>query len=235
VKVLTMREERYIRNGTCVMEKEQERLAQCKIVVIGCGGLGGYIIEMLARIGIGSLRVVDGDVFSTSNWNRQLLSEEGNLGENKALEAKKRVERINKKIQVEALTHFMEADQIESILEGCDLVLDGLDNLSTRKMLLQKCKELQLPYVYGAIAGWYGQIALILPDCPWSDVLFGGKQEKGEEEKVGNPSFTPAIVAGIQVSEAIKYLLGKVEEKHNYFLQLDLLSNELEKIIFEKP
>lgn len=228
-----MREERYLRNGACISQEEQSYLKQCKIVVIGCGGLGGYLIELLARAGVGYLRVVDGDVFCESNWNRQLLSEEGNLGEQKADVAKKRVESINKNVQVEAIEQYIDEENAEDILEGCDLLMDGLDNIKTRRMLLQKCKELKITYIYGAIAGWYGQIATILPDSNGSDILFGREHEKGEEVKIGNPSFTPAIVAGIQVSEAIKFLLGKGEVKHNYFLQLDLLNNELEKIFFE--
>jgi molybdopterin-synthase adenylyltransferase len=227
---MTTRKQRYLRNGTCINELEQELLSQVRICVIGCGGLGGYIIEMLARAGVGSLRVVDGDVFEESNWNRQILSNQNNLKEQKSIIAAKHVMKINSDVVVEAVSSFIDEVNAEEILKGCNIVVDALDNLSVRKMVAEKCSQLNIPYIFGAIAGWYGQVSVIVPNSNMSDLLFESQHHKGHEQKVGNPSFTPAIIAGIQVSECIKYILNKGEITTNTLLMIDLLNNEMEKI-----
>lgn len=99
---------RYERNMSALSKKENEKLKDFSVVVIGCGGLGGYTVEMLARLGIGHITVVDGDSFSESNLNRQILSNNQNLGKNKAVEAKKRMEIVNELIEVVPVTKFID-------------------------------------------------------------------------------------------------------------------------------
>ncbi|MHC1747992.1 MAG: ThiF family adenylyltransferase [Cellulosilyticaceae bacterium] len=231
---MSNRKQRYSRNGTCINETEQKVLSKAKICILGCGGLGGYMIEMLARVGVGALRVVDGDVFDPSNLNRQILANQNNLNQEKVIIASKHVAEINSEVIVEAVPSFINESNAEDILRGCTVVMDALDNLSVRKMVADTCSKLNIPYIYGAIAGWYGQVSVILPNSTTDKMLFSSQHQRGEEQRVGNPSFTPAIVAGIQVSECIKLLLKKGEITTNAFLMIDLLTNEVEKITIIK-
>ncbi|MEN8904963.1 MAG: HesA/MoeB/ThiF family protein [Clostridiales bacterium] len=225
---------RYVRNGLIINEDDQIKLKKSKVCILGCGGLGGYTIEMFARTGVGNIKVIDGDVFDETNWNRQLLSNHKNLGKSKAKAAKERVKIINDEIQIDGICEFINKSNVEKHLKGCDLVVDGLDQIIVRKMVVESCKKLKIPYIYGAIAGWYGQVATIMPDDKILDLIYRTDLNRGEEVHLGNPSFTPPLVASFQVSESIKYLLGKGDLLTNGFIHIDLLCNEIEKIHFDK-
>lgn len=227
------RSNRYSRNGLTITEDDQVKLEASKVCVLGAGGLGGYIIEMLARAGVGHIKVVDGDVFDATNWNRQLLSHQGNVNQSKALAAKERVQGINDLIHIDAVTDFVDEKNCKAMIEGYDIVVDALDTISIRKMVASRCGDLDIPYVYGAIAGWYGQVATIFPKEDTLDIIYKSNSEHGAETLLGNPSFTPGLIASIEVSEVIKCLLGKGEVLTGGFLHIDLLNNEFEKIEFK--
>ena len=227
------RENRYIRNSMTIDEIEQTKLQQSSVCILGCGGLGGYIIEMLARVGVGQLKVVDNDSFDETNLNRQLLSSLDTIGKSKALVAKERVLKINDNVNVIAMEIFVDDNNCVDIIKDYDLVVDALDSISTRKIVAASCRSLGIPYIYGAIAGWYGQVSTIMPNEYTLDILYQNDNEIGDEIKLGNLSFTPAIVAGIQVSETIKVLLSKGELLTGCFLHINLLTNEMEKVIFK--
>jgi molybdopterin/thiamine biosynthesis adenylyltransferase len=226
-------ENRYIRNANTIDEEEQKKLKQSSVCVLGCGGLGGYTIEMLSRVGIGHLKVVDNDFFEVTNLNRQLLSTSNTLGRSKVIVAKERIHYINDEVEVIAIEAFIDDTNCEGIIKDCDVVIDALDSISTRKIVASACRNLGIPFVYGAIAGWYGQVSTIMPNEHTLDILYPKDTKLGDEIMLGNPSFTPAVVAGIQVSETIKILLSKGELLTGSFMHIDLLSNEMEKIIFE--
>lgn len=213
-------------------EEDMQVFSKSKICVIGCGGLGGYIIEMLARIGIGEITVIDGDTFCENNLNRQIISKENNIGNYKVLEAKKRVEEINSTIKINPIINFISPENIEKLIVGHNLIIDALDNIETRMMLCSKAKQLEIPYIYGAIAGWYGQVSTIFPEDNTLEYIYKSKITKGKEKELGNPSFTPAMVASMQVSEAIKVILKKGNYLRNKLLYIDLLNNEFEIIDF---
>ena len=218
-------EKRYTRNISTITEEENEKLRDFKVCVIGCGGIGGYVIEMLARIGIGYLTVVDMDVFEESNLNRQILSSEKNLGNSKAIEAKKRINAINSDVHVNVIqSPFNEENGLE-IINHHDVVVDALDNIDSRKLLQHFCAEIKIPLVHGAIGGWYGQVCSIFPGDDTFKKIYKNTSV-GIEKKLGNPSFTPASIASIEVSEVIKILLSKGEVLRNKLLTIDLLYNE---------
>ncbi|MFV0466034.1 MAG: HesA/MoeB/ThiF family protein [Lachnospiraceae bacterium] len=219
---------RYSRNGTTIDEAEQEILANSSVCVIGCGGIGGYLIEMLARAGIGRIKVIDGDVFEESNLNRQLLSSHGTIGKSKAEEAAERVHRINDLVNCIPVRQFADALNVKDLILGYDVVMDALDSITSRKIVASACQDSNIPYIFGAIAGWYGQVATIFPGDKSFLLLEAIDQEKGCEVRTGNPSFTPACAASIQVSECIKLLTNKGELLRNRLLQIDLLTNEIE-------
>lgn len=218
---------RYLKNGI-FEDSEQEMLKAKKVAVIGCGGLGGYVIEMLARLGIGHLVLCDYDVFDESNLNRQIMSTESNVGNNKAFEAAKRVLEINHHVRMTVHDEKCTNRNGRGIIEGCDVVIDALDTPSEKIMLESLCEEMNLPLVHGAISGWLGQVAVVFPGERVLRKVYEGKLNCDED--YGNPSFTPALVASLQVSEAIKVLLGRGEVMSNKMTLIDLYFNEIKAV-----
>lgn len=221
---------RYSRNKNLMSDDEIILLSQKKVCVLGLGGLGGYIVEMLSRIGVGSLTLVDGDVFDETNLNRQLFSSMNNLGNSKALEAEKRVKGINPLTKVIPVYEFVDSSNAMKIIANHDVIVDALDSIDLRKYIAKTCTELNLPLVHGAIAGWYGQVATIYPNDTTLDILYPKDIKRGIEKELGNPSFTPALVASIQVSEVIKLLLNRGDLLRNSFMMIDLYTNDIEVI-----
>lgn len=221
---------RYSRNISMLSPPESESLSKFRICVVGCGGLGGHIIEMLGRIGIGFITAIDGDVFEESNLNRQILSDMSSLGQSKAVKAKERMLSVNPLIHVEPLTKRVDAQNALEILSGHDLVLDALDNIETRFILQESAEQLNIPFIHGAIAGWYGQVTTIFPGDNTLNDLYLDRQAKGLEKELGNPSFTPALVASIQVSEAIKVMIGRGQLLRKKVLFINTLEQEYDII-----
>ena len=219
---------RYERNMTALSAEENERLKHCKVCVIGCGGLGGYVIEHLGRIGVGHITAVDGDVFEESNLNRQLLSDESVLGKSKAETAKNRMKNVNSTINVRAGNEYLTKDNSEEILKGHDIVIDALDNITTRLIIEEEAQKLKIPLVHGAIAGWYGQVSVILPGSPMYGKIYPEGAAKGVETRLGNLPFTAAVTASVQAAEAVKVLLGRSEVLAGKLLTIDLLSQDYE-------
>ncbi|MBR3181733.1 MAG: HesA/MoeB/ThiF family protein [Eggerthellaceae bacterium] len=221
---------RYDRNIAALSPQEVEDLAGKRICVIGCGGLGGSVIEALARIGVGHLRIIDGDAFEESNLNRQLLSCEANLGREKALVGAERVAAINSSVKVEAVVAYIDEHNAADLLAGVDCVVDCLDNLMGRFWAAHACQELGTPIVYGAIAGWFGQVCTVYPgDISFVDV-YGDPSGESQHKKLGNLPFTAYAVAAIQAAEAIKVVLGKPGQIRNRLLMIDLLDGSADEM-----
>lgn len=216
-------EHRYDRN-LIITEAEQELLMEKRVGILGAGGLGGYVCEMLARMGVGHLLIFDFDNFSESNLNRQIVSTENNLGKNKALETKKRIAEINSEVKVDAFTEKPGRENILKMLKGCDLVVDCLDTVRDKLSLQGIAKELGIPMIHGAIGGWFGQVTTIMPGNDTLEIIYPNHEEPDSSD--GNPSFTPAIISGIQVSEVVKVLLGYEDILQRKLLAIDTFANE---------
>lgn len=219
---------RYLRNFNTLSHEEHETLRKSKVCVVGCGGLGGHIIEMLGRIGLGTITAVDGDVFEESNLNRQILSDESTIGQSKARTAKKRMNLVNSEVELIAIVDFLDDSNAESILAGHQVVVDALDNIPSRLVLQKACKKLGIPLVYGAIAGWYGQVSTIFPGDDTLNKLYRDDLEKGIEKELGNPSFTPGLIASIEVSEVVKILIKRGDLLRNKLLFINTLDQDYE-------
>ena len=220
---------RYLRNHDAISEAEQVILAQKRVLVVGCGGLGGYAIECLARIGVGHLRVVDGDVFDETNLNRQLLSSSMNLGRPKTLAAQQRVMAVNPLVEVEAFQTLLTDENAVPLLDGCDVAVDALDNVPTRLLLQQAAKTAGIPLVHGAVAGWIGQVCVVQPGQDLLNSLYPASTDtQGEEQETGTLSFTAALTASWQAAETVKLLLGK-PGLHGEILEIDLLTTTINK------
>lgn len=217
---------RYSRNMKMLSQEENESLQEKCVAVIGCGGLGGGIIEMLGRLGVGRIIAVDGDVFEPSNLNRQLLSHTQNMGISKAHAAVERMTLVNPEIQVKAVTEIVTAENASTLLEGAGVIVDAVDRIGTRLMLQQTAEEMGVPLVHGAIGGWYGQVMTILPGDRTLNYIYGGEKTQGIEKDLGNPSFTPAMVGSIQVSEVLKILIGRGSLLRHKMLYIDLYEQD---------
>lgn len=214
------------RNIPALSAAECALLRTKRVAVIGCGGIGGYLVELLSRVGLGHIRVVDGDVFDESNLNRQLLSNRGLLGCSKAQAAAERVRQIDPAADVEAVVRCLEEGNALELISGCDAVLDGLDNFPSRRVLAAACEKAGLPYVYGAISGWMAQAALSLPGEGLVEALCPENTEIHDKSVL---SFAPALCASMQAALCVKLLTGRTVESGRLYY-FDLLNMEFETV-----
>lgn len=220
-------EKQFLRNIPAISKAQQQLLQDKHVLVLGCGGLGGTIIENLVRLGVGRITAVDGDRFEESNLNRQLLSTHDSLGLNKAFAAKLRAESINPNIRFFAIGDFFCEENAASLLDGKDIVMDALDSISARLTLEKHCAEKRLPIVHGAVQGWTAQVAVIRPGSGLLSRLYDRKTEGGDKSCL---AFTPAFCAALQCSEAVKLLCGVKPEPENSLLIADLRHMDFEKV-----
>ena len=212
-------EERYCRNIPAISAEEQAILGEKHVLVAGCGGLGGYLIEHLARLGVGRLTVVDGDVFEASNLNRQMLSAPALLGRGKAEAAKERVALINPGVAVTAVADYLDEENADRLLAGCDLALDALDSAPARLLLAEACARQGVYLVHGAVQGWSVQASVVPPGSGLLHRLYADAQPA--KRKTVLP-FTAAFCASVQASEAVKCLCARPSALENRLLLGDL-------------
>ncbi|MBM4242017.1 MAG: HesA/MoeB/ThiF family protein [Euryarchaeota archaeon] len=221
-------------------KNEQVKLKNSKIIVIGCGGIGGAAIEMLARMGVGNLRIIDKDSFDLSNINRQIMSTFHSVGKSKIEVTYQTLKAINPFLKIDAIEEELNEDNIKRIIEGSDVVVDALDNLFSRVLVSRCSLEFGIPFIHGAIYGTMGQISVFTDKTPTYEELFklpsSGKELSDEIiEKLRNlneevpPVIAPVpnIVGCIQSFEVLKQITdrGKPIIAPNV-LMFDLLKEE---------
>lgn len=247
-------DKRYFRNLGALSEEECRILQKKKIFVAGCGGLGGHVTDMLLRVGVGGIRAVDGDVFDETNLNRQLLSNVARLGMPKAAAAAEHASLVNPSVRFEAEQCFITAENAAELLSGCDIAIDALDNIPSRRVLAKACSEAGIPFVHGAINGWLAQACLILPGSRALDFIYPPAacepgafpsenvetMEKPEveqnrlEDSAPAPgksvlAFTPALCAAMEVSLCIQCLCSRETEPGKLFI-FDLETMDFEAV-----
>ncbi len=223
---------RYLRSLGTVGWDGQARLLRSTVAVVGLGGLGGYVVEALARMGVGVLILIEGDAFVDHNLNRQMLATEDNLGASKVEAARARVARINSAVRV--VSHAIEAtpENLSHLLETSDVVVDALDRLPTRIMLQEAAQKRGIPLVHGAIGGMMGQVMTIFPEDEGLYALYGRGEvpERGIEVEQGCPTATPMMVAAWQAQEVMKILVGIGEPLRHRLLLMDAESGTADLI-----
>ncbi|WP_306537074.1 HesA/MoeB/ThiF family protein [Geobacter sp.] len=223
---------RYQRNREMLTTGQQLRLFRSRVAVIGCGGLGGYIIEELARLGVGTIVAIDPDIFVEHNLNRQLLSSPGQLGQVKVEAAAARIAQINPAVTLIPLRETFTRGNGSELLRDSHVAVDALDSVTVRLELAEVCGEMGIPFVHGAIGGWYGQVFTQLPGERTLQQLYAGREGgTGIEKKLGNPSFTPAVIASLEVAETCKVLLGVGRQGKGRKLAINLLDMEVEEVV----
>ncbi len=225
--------ERYARSSHSLSIAEQHRLLESSACIVGVGGLGGTAAEVLARIGVGRLHLIDGDCFEEHNLNRQRFAHTANLGQPKAPAAREAIARINPAVSVEASTVFLTAENADDLIGSADVVVDGLDTLDSRLVLQQACRRLKTPLVSAAVAGSAGQLTVVFPEDIGLESLIGDMGEtstRGVETHLGNLPFTVSAVASLEAAEAVKVLLGREGLLRNRLLLIDLMAPDFEII-----
>lgn len=192
-------------------------------LVIGCGGLGCYVVEYLSRLNIGKIIIADNDVFSESNLNRQLYSSFETLGKSKVEIAKERVKKINPETFIEIHNIYVNKENIEFIAKDCDIVFDCCDNTNTKLMLENFCEKKELVLIHGAIDNVYGQVATVYPGNRTLSKIYSK-----EVTPAKTFSYVPPLIASFQVSEGIKVLTNTGKTLNNKIITIDLRNNEIE-------
>ena len=221
---------RFARNRGVFNAGEQRRLLGSRIAIIGCGGLGGHVITLLARAGVGAFTLCDFDRFDESNLNRQLLCREAYLGRNKAEAAREELHRIASHADVRVFSEKAEPGNLAEILRDADSVVDCLDSLKTRRHVAAAAGSAGISFIYGSVAGEEGFAMAASPGDKSLDAFFGDgavPDACGAELRLGVPTLTPAAVAVLQARLALHLLAGRTLEKR-YLHHLDLSGPMLE-------
>jgi molybdopterin/thiamine biosynthesis adenylyltransferase len=217
--------ERYARNMKTFSPQDQIALLKARVSVVGLGGLGGAVVEILARIGIGMLNVIDGDSFEESNLNRQFLSTPGHMSQSKAAAAAQRITTINSALEVNALPRFLNADNGTELLRHTDVSVDCLDNLKTRFVLERLCKQMGSPLVSAAVAGTSGHVTTIFPEDQGLTLIYGKEETvpaKGAETALGTVPYSVTFLAALECAEVVKIIQNKSGLLRNKLLVADL-------------
>lgn len=187
----------------------QKKLSEARVLIVGVGGLGSPIATYLAGAGVGTIGLIDADVVSVSNLQRQVLYEESQVGQPKVTCAKQRLLSLNSTIRINTYECWMTKDNAHDIITDYDIVVDGTDNFDVRFIISDECERQKKPYVYGAICGLEGQVSILccgrttyrtlFPDETFVGTTHPGKQVVG---------VTPAVVGSIEASQVLELICG---------------------------
>ncbi len=224
--------ERYSRQIRLFGEAGQEKLKRTSVFIAGAGGLGSIISIYMAAAGFGKIRIVDCDSVDMSNLNRQILHASQDVGRDKALSAYETITRINPEVEVEALVETISEDNIDSLLEGSDLIMDAMDNFPTRYLLNRAAFDRKIPLFHGAISGYQGQATTIIPGkTACLRCIFPRSPPAAVFPALGS---TCGVIGSIQVTEAVKYVQGSGELLANRLLLWDGFTACMDEVACER-
>jgi adenylyltransferase/sulfurtransferase len=186
----------------------QKRLKNSHVIIIGIGGLGCASATYLSAAGVGHITLVDFDVVELSDLNRQVLYWEEDVGEKKVFIAQKKLSKLNPAIEINPIFAKVTKENISSIIDGAEVVVDGLDNLITRQIVNSACVKHKIPFIYGGVSRLRGMITTILPGKTPCLACFYPEGSQGEGG-LGVLGVIPALIANFQGLEAIKLLIGQ--------------------------
>jgi len=213
----------------------QQKLLAARVVIVGCGALGTAQANALVRAGVGTLRIVDRDYVDESNLQRQILFDEADAADNlpKAVAAERKLRKINSEIAIEGVVADADHRNIEKLVESYQVILDGTDNFETRYLLNDVALKLGIPWVYGAVVASYATTLTVLPGrTPCLACVFPAPPHGMHDtcDTVGVIAPAVAWAAAIQVTEALKILLGREAELHGALLAFDVWKNQTQQV-----
>jgi molybdopterin/thiamine biosynthesis adenylyltransferase len=235
-------EERYSRQVLFpgIGREGQQKLATARVALVGCGATGSALASLLARAGVGSIRIIDRDYVEPSNLQRQSLFDESDAAQSlpKAIAAARKISAFNSQIVIEPQVADLVPANVESLLDGTQLILDGTDNFETRYLVNDFAVKACLPWIYTAAVGSYGITMNVLPGktaclaCVFPD-LPRGTFETCETAGILNSAVN--LAASIAATEAIKVLVGANDRVRRTLLSFDLWRNEHAEVRAENP
>jgi molybdopterin/thiamine biosynthesis adenylyltransferase len=213
-------------------EAGQEKLKRASVFIAGAGGLGSPAAMYLTAAGVGRIRLVDHDRVDRTNLNRQVLHWDNDIGRSKVESATEKLKKLNPEVEIEAIEETITEANLANLLTGFDLIVDAMDNLTTRYLLNKAALDNNIPFFHGAIHGFEGRAMTIIPNktaclrCVYRGVI--------PEEKFPVIGVTPAVIGCIQATEVIKYIVGIGELLTNKLLNYDALSMEFTEFEVKK-
>lgn len=218
----------------------QRRLAEARVAVVGCGATGSAVVSLLARSGVGTIRIIDRDYVEPSNLQRQTLFDEADARESlpKAVAAARRIAAFNSQIVVEPQVADLTPENVEALLEGAQLILDGTDNFETRYLVNDFAVKRAIPWIYAAAVGSYGVTLNILPGTTACLACVFPESPQGTFETcetAGILNSAVNLVASIEATEALKQLVGATEKVRRTLLSFDVWTNERAEVQAAKP
>jgi adenylyltransferase/sulfurtransferase len=213
----------------------QEKLLESKAVILGCGALGTAQANALARAGVGTLRIVDRDIVEESNLQRQVLYDEADARERlpKAIAAARKLKQVNSDVKVEGVIEDVDSRNIEKLVSGFQVILDATDNFEARYLLNDVSVKLGISWIYGAVVASYATTMTILPGrtaclaCVFPSPPAGAYDTC---DTVGVISPAVSWAAAVQVTEALKILMGREQELHGAMLAYDIWKNQFQEV-----
>ena len=207
--------ERYIRQIPIVGEEIQRRLHSMTVVVVGCGGLGSAICELLARLGVGRLRLIDSDVVKLHNLNRGSFFTVDDIGKLKAQVCAERIRLINPEVEVETIADEVKEDNVSELISKPDIVFGCTDNIKSRLIVNKHCVSQKIPWIYAAAEELYGYVMLIVP-CKTAclSCLYPVAPPEREEIPVIGPTVT--VTASIAVLKMLELVRGEIRPELVY-------------------
>lgn len=216
-------EARYARNIPTLTPEAQAALGKKRVLLAGCGGLGGQLLELLLRVGVGAVTAVDPDRFEESNANRQVLCTAQTLGQLKVLAARERALSVRPDVDFTAVSEAISTENAPALLRECDLALDALDSVETRLVLADACAAAGIPLVHGAVAGQCAQVCTVLPGSGTLRKIYA-VQAAPRSLSVLAP--TCAACAAAQAAEAVRLLCGQSPVLAGKLMCMDLAGME---------
>ncbi|VVB60113.1 SAMP-activating enzyme E1 [uncultured archaeon] len=217
-------------------QKGQEKLSRAKVAIVGMGGLGSVIAMILARAGIGYLRLIDRDVVEPDNLQRQVLFDESDIWAPKAHASKKRLSAINSGIKIDAICGDLNGKNTKKLLSGVDLILDGTDNMETRVIINEFAVKNKIPFIYGAAVRDKGMATLIIPGkTPCLKCIF--RRVSGLGMDCGSFGVLPTaagLIGTVEANEAIKLICGFGKTLQGLLFYLDLSENRFDVLAIKK-
>jgi molybdopterin-synthase adenylyltransferase len=218
----------------------QRRLAEARVAVVGCGATGSAVASLVARSGVGTIRIIDRDYVESSNLQRQTLFDEADARQSlpKAVAAARRIAAFNSQIVVEPQVADLTPENVEALLEGVELILDGTDNFETRYLVNDFAVKRAVPWIYAAAVGSYGVTLNVLPGttaclaCVFPESPHGTFETC---ETAGILNSAVNLVASIEAAEALKLLVGATEKVRRTLLSFDVWTNERAEVQAAKP
>ncbi len=220
-------------------QEGQKRLAQSKVAVVGLGALGSVSAEILARAGIGHLKIIDRDFLELNNLQRQVLYDERDLQSNlpKAVAAEAKLRAVNSEIEIQAEVSDLNVSTIQELLSGVDLIVDGTDNFETRFLINDFSLSKKIPWIYGGAVGTEGMMYVTLPgNGPCLHCIFRelpSPEEVQTCDMMGILASVSHVVASMQAMEALKILVGKLDAVERRLRTINLWSGEIKALSVE--